>query len=178
MAKYQKFEELPVWQEAAKLYNSVLDLFGAHSSRFSPSFRNQLERAALSISNNIAEGFERMTSAELISFLAIARGSAGEVRSMIAVIQIRPTMRPIHPILNAIGSLAQSCARQITAWIGNLEDSAVKGKRHLSSDIKIRRASRETAHKYRLIFLRTLKPEHPLYKTPEARQARGEKVDS
>src|SRR5262245_28260765 len=78
MAKYERFEELPVWQEAARLYNAVLDLLEKPGAVLSPGFRNQLDRAALSVSNNIAEGFERSTKAELLAFIAIARGSAGE----------------------------------------------------------------------------------------------------
>jgi len=81
MAKYQQFEELPVWQEAARLYNTVLDLLEEPGVPLTSGFRNQLDRAALSVSNNVAEGFERSTTAELQSFIAIARGSAGEVRS-------------------------------------------------------------------------------------------------
>ena len=46
----------------------------------SRSLQDQLERAALSVSNNIAEGFERGTTNELLAFIYIARGSAGEVR--------------------------------------------------------------------------------------------------
>jgi four helix bundle protein len=48
---------------------------------------NQLQRAALSISNNIAEGFERGSTKELLNYLYIARGSAGEVRSMLCVME-------------------------------------------------------------------------------------------
>src|SRR6202035_983781 len=81
MAVYQRFEDLPVWQEAARLYNLALDLLEAHNVRLGPGWRFQFERATLSVSSNIAEGFERLTSAELRSFLVIARGSAGEVRS-------------------------------------------------------------------------------------------------
>ena len=75
MGKYQTFEELPVWREAAKLYNRVLDLLEESNLPLSSGFRNQLDRAALSVSNNVAEGFERLTTNELISFLAIAKGS-------------------------------------------------------------------------------------------------------
>ena len=59
MAKYQRFEDLPVWQEARRLYNAVLNLFEGADVPLSGAFRNKLERAALSVSNNIAEGFER-----------------------------------------------------------------------------------------------------------------------
>src|ERR1017187_5866633 len=94
MSKYTKFEELPVWKEAARLYNRVLDLLEEPGVPLTPGFRNQLDRAALSVSNNIAEGFERVTTNELLAFLAIARGSGGEVRSMMAVVKDRPRLKP------------------------------------------------------------------------------------
>ena len=72
MPKYEKFEDLPVWQEAARLYNKVLDLLEEPVVPLTPGFRNQLDRAALSVSNNVAEGFERVTVKELNSFLGIA----------------------------------------------------------------------------------------------------------
>src|ERR1035438_8185574 len=109
MPKYQKFEELPVWQEGARLYNRVLDLLEELNMPLSPGYRNQLDRAALSVSNNIAEGFERVTTNELNAFLAIARGSAGEVRSMMAVVQARPRLKPHLSRLQEIRSLAESC---------------------------------------------------------------------
>ena len=71
MPKYEKFEDLPVWQEAARLYNKVLDLLEHPNLPLTPGFRNQLDRAALSISNNIAEGFERVTTNELTERLVI-----------------------------------------------------------------------------------------------------------
>ena len=49
MAKYQHFEELPVWQEAKRLYNVVLDLLEEPNVPLTPAFRNQLDRAALSV---------------------------------------------------------------------------------------------------------------------------------
>src|SRR5262245_22332072 len=111
MAKYTKFEELPAWKEAAQLYNRALDLLEEPGVPLSVSFRNQLERAALSVSNNIAEGFERTTTAELLSFLTIARGSAGEVRSMMAVVRERPKLRRFVERLDELREIGESCAR-------------------------------------------------------------------
>jgi hypothetical protein len=73
MAKYEHFEELPVWQEAAKLYNATLDLLQRSEPQLTGGFRGQLDRATISVSNNIAEGFEHATTAELLSFIARSR---------------------------------------------------------------------------------------------------------
>ena len=63
---YENFEDTPVWQEAARLYELAEDLLDNARFRTSAAFRDQLDRAALSISNNIAEGFERGTTNELL----------------------------------------------------------------------------------------------------------------
>lgn len=175
MPKYTKFEELPVWKEAARLYNKVLDLLEQPGIPLTSGFRNQLDRAALSVSNNLAEGFERVTTSELLSFLAIARGSGGEVRSMIAVVKDRPKLQPHLRALQEIRALAESCARQITAWSGSLEASPAQGKRHLPGPERHRRDTADRARSFRENFLKSLKPDHPLYNSAEARAARGER---
>ena len=177
MAKYKHFEELPVWQEAAKLYNEVLDLLEEPGVPLTSGFRNQLDRAALSVSNNIAEGFERATTNELLSFIAISRGSSGEVRSMMAVVKNRPKLKAHIAALNRIRSLAESCARQLTGWAAAVDRFPFQGRRHLPEHNRKEREAVEKARDFRLSFLRTLKPNHPLFNSPEARQARGEKVD-
>lgn len=174
MAKYQHFEELPVWQEAKRLYTAVLDLLEEPNVPPSPGFRNQLDRAALSVSNNIAEGFERATTNELQAFIAIARGSAGEVRSMMAVVQDRPKLKPIIRQLQQIRTLAESCARQLTGWSGSIEKLPFEGRRHLPERERASRVTAQKARDFRLNFLRSLKPSHPLYNSAEARTARGE----
>lgn len=176
MPKYDSFEDLPVWQEAARLYNAVLDIFEIPNLPLSAAFKNQLDRAALSVSNNIAEGFERSTTAELLSFLAIARGSAGEVRSMLLVVSARPKLKPFAKEFAKIQALAKSCSKQITAWAASVEGSAVQGKRYSSPQGKDRRAAANKAAEYRRTFLRNLTPTHPLYNSPDALAARGETV--
>ncbi len=177
MAKYQHFEELPVWQEAARLYNVVLDLLEEPGVPLSPGFRNQLDRAALSVSNNIAEGFERATTNELLSFIAIARGSAGEVRSMMAVVKDRPKLKPFVRRLQQIRALAESCARQLTGWAGAVDKLPFEGRRHLPARVRESRQVAQNARDFRLNFLKSLKPNHPLFNSPEARAARGEAAD-
>jgi four helix bundle protein len=173
MAKYQRFEDLPVWQEAARLYNKVLDLLETNGPPLSSGFRNQLDRAALSVSNNIAEGFERSTTAELLSFIAIARGSAGEVRSMIAVVKNRPILRKHAATLDQIRQLAESCARQLTGWGESIENLPFDGQRRMSESVKRGRETAKKATDFRAKFLASLKPAHPLYNTPEAIAARA-----
>jgi four helix bundle protein len=130
MAKYTQFEEVPVWQDAARLYNDVLDLLEEREVPLSREFRSQFDRAALSISNNIAEGFERRSTKELTGYLVIARASAGEVRSMVSAVYQRHHLAKLRDRLLLIRQSAESCARQITGWINSLEQSPVQGDRY------------------------------------------------
>ena len=72
------FEKLVVWQRAQALATRVYQLLGDCRDF---GFRNQMTDAANSISNNIAEGAERLSKAEFRQFLGYAKGSAGETRS-------------------------------------------------------------------------------------------------
>lgn len=80
--KIQKFEDITAWQKSREL---TIALYGVFSSCKDFSFKNQIERASVSIMNNIAEGFERQTNKEFRNFLYIAKGSCGEVRSMLSL---------------------------------------------------------------------------------------------
>lgn len=81
--QYRQFEDLPVWKDSAELARRMYEFSSSSQFNRHSGLRDQLERAALSVSNNIAEGFERGSTNELLAFLYIARGSAGEVRSML-----------------------------------------------------------------------------------------------
>ena len=79
MSDYKDFEEMEVWRDAQDLAEQVYrDCLSVKDY----SFCDQIKRAAVSISNNIAEGSERTTPADFSRFLDIAKGSSGEVRSM------------------------------------------------------------------------------------------------
>jgi len=78
----EKFEDIIAWQKARSL---TRDIYAIFKSCRDFGFRDQIQRASLSIMNNIAEGFERRGDKELSHFLYIAKGSCGEVRSMLYV---------------------------------------------------------------------------------------------
>ena len=83
--KIEKFEDLKVWQKGISLVKQVylVTKQGEISKDF--GLKDQLRRAAVSIPTNIAEGFERYSRKEYVNFLNIAKGSAGEVRSLVRV---------------------------------------------------------------------------------------------
>lgn len=76
----KRFEDIIVWQKSQELAVLIHLKFKYCKDL---SFRDQIFRATLSISNNIAEGFDRETDKELIRYLYIAKGSTAEVRSML-----------------------------------------------------------------------------------------------
>lgn len=82
--KIKKFEDLYIWQKARELTREIYRISGLRTW-LDRSLQDQIRRAAVSVLSNIAEGFERGTKDELLYFLYIARGSAGEVRSQLYV---------------------------------------------------------------------------------------------
>jgi len=167
MATYERFEDLPVWQAAAALYEKCDTFLSAAKSTVSPSFRDQLERAALSVSNNIAEGFERGTTNELLAFLYIARGSAGEVRSMLILLSRRPWIAgQLKAEISDLIALAESCSRQLRAWADSLQNSDIAGPRHLNdktrAEYEKRIAGKKGAAEFQALLAQHLPADHPL----------------
>ncbi len=76
----ERFEDIIAWQKAKELTVKVYSLFSENKDF---GFNNQIQRASVSVMNNIAEGFERKGNKEFKQFLFIAKGSCGEVRSML-----------------------------------------------------------------------------------------------
>jgi|SRR6516225_4776390 len=130
--KYERFEQLPVWQAAIDLAAGVYAMTEKPLFQRRYSLRDQIERAAVSISNNIAEGFERGTNRELLTFLYVARGSAGEVRSMLCLLQKIPPFEALESGILTLKSQAESISKQLGAWTRMLRDSELKGQRFVT----------------------------------------------
>ena len=128
--KYQRFEELPVWQASIDFARWVYALTDHHSFRRHFGLRDQLGRAALSISNNIAEGFERGTNNELLAFLYIARGSAGEARSMLYILESWNVFADAQNEITKLKQQSENISKQLYGWIEQLKQSGYRGQRH------------------------------------------------
>lgn len=134
--KYERFEDLPVWKAAAELAVQVFAWSSASWFRGKGDLSNQLQRAALSVSNNIAEGFERGSTNELLQFIYIARGSAGEVRSMLCVIERMDVPEDLKSQISNLKSNAEGISRQLRGWANSLQNSDITGQRHLNDRSK------------------------------------------
>jgi four helix bundle protein len=148
--KYTRFEELPAWNAAIELAVGIYKLTSDRSLLKQRAFRDQLERASVSVSNNIAEGFERGTTQELLTFLYIARGSAGEVRSMLCLLErllhsadLKSETRDLKSVsgnlqseISNLKSLAEGVSRQLRGWADSLQGSAIKGQRYLTPKVR------------------------------------------
>ncbi len=77
--KIERFEDIDSWKEARKL---VADLYAVLKNCKDYGFKDQMQRASISVMSNIAEGFDRGSNKEFIQFLVIARGSVSEVKSL------------------------------------------------------------------------------------------------
>lgn len=83
MASINRFEESEAWKAGRKLSNDIYTMTRETSFWKDYALRDQIRRSVISVSTNIAEGFERTYPKEFAHFLSIAKGSAGEVRSLL-----------------------------------------------------------------------------------------------
>ena len=126
--RYERFEQLPAWQASVDLAVEIFAMTSKPAFRGQRSLRDQMERAVVSVSNNIAEGFERGTNQGLLTFLYISRGSAGEVRSMLCLLQRMLAFRDLESEILNLKSRVESISRQLGAGIRSLQDSDMKGR--------------------------------------------------
>jgi four helix bundle protein len=151
--KYTRFEDLPVWNAAIEFAVKVFAFTARPEFRGYYSLKDQLERAAVSISNNIAEGFERGTTQELLTFIYISRGSAGESRSELCLLDRLPPFTNLKSEISNLKSQAENISRQLRGWADSLQNSDIRGQRYLSEKDR----KRERDKKDREEFLKELK---------------------
>ncbi len=132
--KYKRFEDLPVWNDAIEFAVKVFEFTANAAAELQGlgDLKNQLERAAVSVSNNIAEGFERGTNAELIHFIYIAKGSAGECCSITYILGRLSRYRKFKDDILDLRSRAEKIGKQLNGWADSLKNSDIKGAKFLT----------------------------------------------
>lgn len=130
--KYKVFEELPVWQAAIEFALKLFEFTSQADFRGLGDTKNQLERAAVSISNNIAEGFERGSSNELIAFLFIAKGSAGECRSMLRLCERSERFLNLRSEILSLIDRSTNISKQLKGWLDSAINSDIRGVKFLT----------------------------------------------
>ena len=83
MASIKRFEDVEAWKQGRELTRRIYQITSQSKFTRDYALRDQIRRAAISITSNIAEGFDRGGNREFVQFLAIARGSASELKSQL-----------------------------------------------------------------------------------------------
>jgi four helix bundle protein len=136
--KYKRFEDLPVWKDAIELAARTFALTAQPCFHGHARLRGQLEAAVVSISNNIAEGFERGTTQETLTFIYISRGSAGETRSTYEFLRGAPGFEDLRSDLPDLIHRAEGISRQLRAWADSLQNIDIRGQRYLTESSRQR----------------------------------------
>ncbi len=124
----KNFEELEIWKEARRITQEIYRLTG--DSKFSKDFglSNQIQRAAISVMSNIAEGFERGGNQEFIQFLYVAKGSCGEVRSQLYVALDQEYVDP--KVADSLLVVLKRLSVMIKHLIDHLKRSGMRGPKY------------------------------------------------
>lgn len=128
MGTRTKFEDIEAWQKARELTNAVYCCSGKGAFAKDFGLRDQIRRATVSVVSNIAEGFERGGSAEFLQFLAIAKGSAGEVEAQLYVAFDQGYINQEQ--FDSIKSTASSTKKLIAGFMNYLKRSNLKGQKY------------------------------------------------
>ena len=119
--KIEKFEDIIAWQKAKELIYNIYTIFKPHRDW---GFKDQIQRAGVSVMNNIAEGFYRKSDREFKRFLTIALGSLGELKSMlILAVHLKYISEALQSTLtdqlNQIGKMINSLISYLGREIGS-----------------------------------------------------------
>jgi len=139
MNKIHCFEDFKVWQKARALNVKVYQL--TLNETFSKDFglKNQIRNASVSISSNIAEGFERNGNKEFSQFLSIAKGSAGEVRSQLYLAKDLEYI-PEENFQTLVDDLKE-ISKMLNGLIRYLKETELKGSKFMEEEVEYERAS-------------------------------------
>lgn len=122
MSTIQRFEDILVWQKGREL---AKEIYRAFRDCRDDGFKDQIQRAAVSVISNIAEGFERGTRLEFLNYLFIAKGSAGEVRAQLYIALDAGYLN--IEAFKYLNNLAEQCSRLLSSFIDKVKGGSRGG---------------------------------------------------
>ncbi len=128
MMKIKKFEDIESWKKARRLTNDIYQMTG--TGKFARDFglKDQIRRASISILSNIAEGFERGGDKEFLQFLAMAKGSCGEVRAQLYIALDQGYLA--QEIFEALSKNTVEIGQLISGFMKYLSNSELRGSKY------------------------------------------------
>lgn len=125
MGKIEHFEDIEAWKKARELTKIIYEVTAQGKLAQDFSLKDQLRRASMSIMANIAEGFERDGNKEFRQFLAMAKGSVGEVKALL-YIALDAGLASSEQV-NRLMALSEETSRILAGFLRYLKDSEKKG---------------------------------------------------
>ena len=130
MATFKKFEEIECWQKSRELTRKIYQASNKRGFTKDFGLKDQIRRDAVSVMSNIAEGHDRSGTGEFIQFLAIAKGSAAEVRCQLYVALDQAYLTESE--FRELSELAEESGRMIGGLLNYLRSSKYKGTKYKS----------------------------------------------
>lgn len=131
MATITCFEDIEAWKKGRKLTKNIYSITSAGRFAKDYSLRDQMRKASVSIISNIAEGFERGGTREFLQFLAMAKGSVGEVKSQLYVALDQGYIQ--EKSFDSLYALASESGKMIAGLMNYLGRSKIKGSKYKST---------------------------------------------
>lgn len=131
MATIKQFEDLDVWKKSRQICDEIYKLTSVKPFATDYELKNQILKSSGSVMDNIAEGFERGSKGEFITFLGYSKGSAGEVRSQLyrALDRKYLDQKDADILLSEISEIS----KMLSGFIQYLNTSTIRGERHKSA---------------------------------------------
>lgn len=171
--KSQRLEDLPAWQETVGLFEAVDDLFAKAPSPMSATYRAELERTVLSISNLVAQGYELIGRKEFSEAIFQARCATGTIKALTLLVAKRKWAQTLKAELAAVKDAAIRTSDALMFWEQSFFESGTKATPEHA-------ARRKDLHKklavaFKNSLLANLPPDHPARRAAEKVQAESVK---
>ena len=128
MARIERFEDIRSWRKSRELTKQIYVITSQGNFKRDFGLRDQIRKASVSIVSNIAEGFERGGDQEFLQFLAIAKGSCGEVRAQLYIALDQGYLQ--REDFETLSTLATEISRLLSGFMKYLQQSSLRGNKY------------------------------------------------